>query len=769
MILVLSTVSCGLVGTQETSATSSTKAKTEKSTKSTKAEKTTQSTDGDGDGAASPQADGPSTDDGGEAQGDGDGQTPSDPSAAPGTGTLTAGLVTAHAAGSIFPAARQYSFNQKPNVPAYSVSPGLANVANRNQYIRGTDAQGDYWFGSDLSEETMEMIAKNGFAVSDAASWRDYYGLYEENRYSSVPSFITTDSALHSFHLMYDYVLKNTEQTKLYGKLQSVSDRMVEASYAQYQQFAGTDFEGAALRNVAFFTVGSKLLDESFPVYSEVAGVVDAELAAIKAQSALAESPISGSTVDYSQFIVRGHYTHTEQLKRYFAASMWYGLVGFSLNLSKDIDLLRSYMLMTSALWQTSVRDWLTIFETINFFVGECDDVTLAQFVDAFGTSLLDMSYVADPAEFDRIALIITSGAAAPGIGLGGKQFRFLGQRFTVDGVIFQNLISPAVNGRALPNSLDIPAAFGSQTALGLLAGMGETDYQDYMANMEELRDAIRQIPESTWSANLYWSWMNTLRPLADDADMTGYPMFMQNEAWTLKELNTFQGSWTELKHDTILYAKQPTAEMGGDGDIPEPPDDRGYVEPNPELFGRLSSLVAQTYDGLEGAGLMTEPAKDGLAYLQEIADNLKTISEKELTGQALTDEEYDFIRYYGGRLEHIFNVTGEDENDDLEYGAISAYEHPEAVIADVASNTVGQALEEATGYAKSIFVAFPRGGEVVLGRGVVYSQYEFAVPSGQRMTDEAWHDMLSAGQAPPPADWKGAFTADIGAMPQWW
>ena len=44
----------------------------------------------------------------------------------------------------------------------------------------------------------------------------------------------------------------------------------------------------------------------------------------------------------------------------------------------------------------------------------------------------------------------------------------------------------------------------------------------------------------------------------------SGYPSFMTNSAWTRKDLNTILGSWTELKHDTLLYAKQVMAEMGG-------------------------------------------------------------------------------------------------------------------------------------------------------------------------------------------------------------
>jgi hypothetical protein len=42
-------------------------------------------------------------------------------------------------------------------------------------------------------------------------------------------------------------------------------------------------------------------------------------------------------------------------------------------------------------------------------------------------------------------------------------------------------------------------------------------------------------------------------------------------------------GSWAELKHDTILYAKQVYAELGGGGTArPSPKLAQGYVEPVP-------------------------------------------------------------------------------------------------------------------------------------------------------------------------------------------
>ena len=122
----------------------------------------------------------------------------------------------------------------------------------------------------------------------------------------------------------------------------------------------------------------------------------------------------------------------------------------------------------------------------------------------------------------------------------------------------------------------------------------------------------LYEVITEVWTSNLYWSWMNMLRPLVGNNDRTGYPFFMQNKAWTRKELNTFLGSWTELKRDTVLYSKQPMGERGGGvDDIPLPPDDRGYVEPNPELFGRLALLSKQTKDGLVSANLITAEASE--------------------------------------------------------------------------------------------------------------------------------------------------------------
>ncbi len=105
-----------------------------------------------------------------------------------------------------------------------------------------------------------------------------------------------------------------------------------------------------------------------------------------------------------------------------------------------------------------------------------------------------------------------------------------------------------------------------------------------------------------TWTQNLYWGWLYCLLALLDEKG-DGYPTFMKSQAWADKELNTGLGSWTELRHDTILYTKQSYATLGLEMGSPK----KGYVEPNPELYGRLASLVKMTGDGLSARGLLLD------------------------------------------------------------------------------------------------------------------------------------------------------------------
>jgi len=338
------------------------------------------------------------------------------------------------------------------------------------------------------------------------------------------------------------------------------------------------------------------------------------------------------------------------------------------------------------------------------------------------------------------------------------KGFRFMGQRFTLDAYVFGQVIWRKVGSdekpRGLPKGLDFMAAMGSEEAYNILKEMGEDQYANYDTQMAKVRQQIAGLQTDSWTQNLYWTWLYALQPLLAPKD-TRYPAFMQTQAWTRKDLHTALGSWTELKHDTILYAKQVMAEMGGGG-LENPP--HSYVEPNPEAYARLLALATMTKDGLEQRGLLSDLTRGNLENLISELGFLQRMSESELSGTEISDDDYWHMYYWGGVLEQ-FTLAAADMDPGVDRPILE--DQKAALIADVATGLASDsslvALEEAIGQPTFIYVILP-GQPTRLATGAVFSYYEFPVPVSGRMTDEQWQAMVEAGTNPPAPDWTKSF-----------
>jgi hypothetical protein len=297
----------------------------------------------------------------------------------------------------------------------------------------------------------------------------------------------------------------------------------------------------------------------------------------------------------------------------------------------------------------------------------------------------------------------------------------------------------------------------GSDEAHGILTDMGETTYANYESQLTKVQTEIAGLGTDSWTQNIYWAWLYALQPLIAPKGPS-YPSFMQTQAWTDKSLQTALGSWTELKHDTILYAKQVMAELGGGG--PEEPPPHGYVEPDPEAYARLLALAQMTYDGLQSRNLLSETTQDNLENLIAKLQFLKDIAERELAGEAITDDEYWQIVYWGGTLEHMTLAAADRTEGE---GSPRLEDQKAALVADVATGADAHgaivALEEAIGQPTPIYVVLPDSPWRV-ALGAVYTYYEFTVGSSERLTDEEWQAQVEAGTNAPQPDWTDTFIA---------
>lgn len=626
-----------------------------------------------------------------------------------------------------------------PCVEVYTIEPDLSNIDNLWQVP--------------MNEQMAEKLSQNGFVVAYGAGG-EFFEIYEQNRYNQMPSFITVDSMMHTYHLYFSYLLKNIEKDYLSDSLTELSRKMLDASIAQYDRLKGTEWESAAKRNVAFFTVGAALLDGNTAAADYVEETVQGELDRISRAEGIFKSEISGKNEDYTQYIVRGYYEGDERLEAYFKAMMWYGRMHFT---QEEEDLDRSALLISMALAEDLdiYGLWESIYAVTSFFAGASDDLGVCEYApvlyETYGSDVTLEDLPGNGEAFDRFHMA-TGTLPVPQINsipirMGEENvipgFRFMGQRFSIDGMIMQKLIYSNVNQnsagdlRMLPDVLDVPAALGSDAALSLLEESGAADYAGYSENMTQLRECLGQENETLWSASLYASWLNTLRPLLD-VKGEGYPVFMQNEEWLKKDLECFAGSFTELKHDTVLYSKQVLAEMGGGYE--EEPDYRGYVEPEPLVYERFRGLADLTAQGLLEYGMLKAEEEENLSRLSQLADQLYEISNKELQDEVLTEEEYRFIESYGGNIEHFWYEAVKNEG---EGGSISSQEFPAAVVVDIATDPNGTVLEAATGNPSTIYVVVKVDGKLKIATGSVYSFYQFSWPMDDRLTDSKWRQMM--------------------------
>ncbi len=367
-----------------------------------------------------------------------------------------------------------------PTPPANVYMPAFAAFQPVSVNIPATFNGGDYSLPVDLgnvefaneiqlSQAQRQLLSRNGFVVlpPKPGEYREFYQVYETHRYNLRPVFITTDSVYHVYHLLFDKMLRDLERDSFIPALNSLTSAMLNASTQQFGALKGTPLEEPARRNVAYFAVAAQLLGLPDTVPAEVANLVNEELALINSAGGPEVSPIwdrpdlpddKKLIEEYSQYIPRGHYTRSEELKKYFRSMMWYGRLTFRL---RDDFETRRALLMTQLIRATSAADgtpaaklWQDIYEPTVFIVGKADDLSFFEYgalMDSVFGPNADPKSFADEAKF---AAFMESAKTLPPPQVNSmwvwiwedteqatKGFRFMGQRFTLDAYVFGQVI----------------------------------------------------------------------------------------------------------------------------------------------------------------------------------------------------------------------------------------------------------------------------------------------------------------------------------------
>ena len=553
----------------------------------------------------------------------------------------------------------------------------------------------------------------------------------------------------------------------------------------------------------------------SYTIPEVIQGVIDEELELIDAHLGFEDSPLFVYREDYSQYVPRGHYNDSELLRRYFKTLMWYGRISFLLKggdpacqscefiVNKTVADTQTVqaVLIASALPSLSKNErsllsiWDEIYAITAFFVGTADDLTPQEYLQAT-EDVLGASF--DPSDLANDTLLtqlkgklgslrlpqIYGGtgeiviAKPPGVPFTLEDLnetlnktqgmRLMGQRFIPDSFMFQQLVFPAVDPylgnrdpkpftweftdggptRVFPRGLDVMNVLGSSQAAQILENEGDTDYANYDSQLKKLQENFSSLNVTEWHRNLYFSWMYSLQPLLESSP-EWYPYFMKTDAWEQKNLHTALSSWTELRHDTILYAKQSYTPIKFTS-IEPPVTTSGFVEPALEVYQRLQALTNMTLNGLQSFNVLNATEENRLYALVDVLDRMIDLSVKQLEGTPFSESDERFLSDIDETLEDT--VLG-----------VSAKGKETTLVADVHTDTnTGQVLEEGLGYTDLLIVAVPdTNGDLVCAAGPMLSYYEFKHPMSDRLTDEAWKEMLESNNSPDKPLWTESFFAE--------
>ena len=636
----------------------------------------------------------------------------------------------------------------------------------------------------EFDQALSQQLGEEGFAIVPARH-AQLFQVYEENDYREFPNFVTTDLYLQLYHLYIDCMLRELEMYQFFHTIVSYNDDMVEAMKKLYQKTeSGTALERATAHNLRFFTIADVLFRgmKSYDANTDqlIAEEVDK---AIKATDDFSNFMADYKNVmfGYSLFRPRGHYTRNYVLEEYFRGMMWLQSVPFGMDNDDEVNaaVIIAYTMMNNPEIQ---QKYDKINKIITYMMGQPDNLSIIQVIDelkkinrpmedllndkqAMSKLKKDLEEIGNKATRIRPKYERTSH----------NKINVMPQRYQPDAEVLQEMVDydnkPTL--RATPKGLDFMAAMGVSAAEQILKEE-QTPWKDYDKHLKAMK---KRMGEINWDETICTQWMNTLKVLnvwgSDKSNQKQLPYFMLNPEWSKKDLNAALASWAELKHDAILYAKQPMgAECGGGG--PPEPIVKGYVEPNVGFWKKAIELLDNTEKLLKEQDMLTEKIKDATQRIREEAQFLLNISEKELAGKELSEEEYGQIECIGATFENIsLDLVREKDQYLMGWSDVQGADKKVALVADVytanADNNPDKSiLFEAVGEADEIYVVVEIGGYLYLTRGSVLSYREFIQSIDQpRLTDEEWQEQLEKNARKGVPEWMKRIIVPLNKLPE--
>jgi hypothetical protein len=661
-----------------------------------------------------------------------------------------------------------------------------------------------------LTDYEKQLIKKNGFMASERLSFDSYGDAVKDIFFKDLPVFVSTDAILHSVHKSYDLILMQTEGEILIQKIKDILATLHGQISSLDAEYKTNPEMTASLRDFDFYIgIARKLLGVTVTMYyPSNTPRTDSVLQMIDSLRLVKYSMFGEKLhqIDFSQFKPRGHYAVQENigiypdLPKYFKAMIWLGRVEIFLLPPSDGDTNRLSTMRTSVLSalihkaaknSSAYNDIQDFDKIIQLFVGESDNVSLFNLNDllqfagitdpeqltdtlklkAFQDSLITKSYA-----FQRInSQVIMADESKPDSIVPASAFMLLGQRFIIDSYITAQVVYDRIKynnefvRRMLPSTLDVLFGLGNDASGQLLKS--ELDNYHYATNLATLRYLINGYDTTFWNSSLFNIWLNGIKQLNPPAQRNTLPPFMTTAAWWQEKMNTQLGSWSELRHDNVLYAKQSYT------GVPICSFPYSFVEPFPEFYKTMKNFGIKFKGTIELLTFPTPYTKTAMIdycnTLSGACDTLASIAQKELDNISLSQSELSFLqgmlRYNG-----VVGCSGKEEFNGWYYRMFysppiieSKFRTKDFVVVDIhtsaydeGGNYVGWVKHVGTGKINlGVFTVKNPENVSIAYVGPLYSYYDYTTKNLLRLTDGEWDSTYLALSLRP--DWVNLYLAN--------
>jgi hypothetical protein len=659
-----------------------------------------------------------------------------------------------------------------------------------------------------LTTDELTLLERNHFFVSERLSYESFDAAFIDIFNKDLPVFISTDAILHILHLAYDRMLKSLERDIMSKNLEEYLYDLYNSVPSLAEKYKGMGIDKSLEDMDLYVSVAYSLITgQNQPVHIAPKLMYDNVMKAIASEKvaniSLFSSDEKPRSIDFSQFKVRGHYVYTtadsKSLEPYFRSMMWLGRTDLYLTKpettepeweKEDIRRMNISVFLLNELHQKSSRKELfqQNEKIINYLVGESDNITIDEYNNYLASkSITTADMLLDDAVYDpyyqgllqdstfrqRImgAIFMVNPNASEPSEL-PVSFYMAGQRFIIDSEVLSNVVFDRIiyNGKAewrwMPDPLDALFALGNNDASYFLED-GINTYH-YASNLANMRYLIDNKENAFWESGLYDTWLNSIRKLNPVDDDTDYPFFMRTAAWHQQKMNTQLASWTQLRHDNLLYAK-PSYTGGVMCSYPV-----SYVEPYPHFYETIADFcrnTSQFFNELTSNDYYVAQVKSFFPQFAEIMDKLKLLAEKELQNVPFTDDENSWLKSmlvkvhqpecgtppYTGWFYDLVLENKDFSNPD--YLTVDLHTQP----TDSTYSMVGRVLHTGIGKINlGTFLIKPSGSnDYVAFTGPFMSYYEKITSDFERMTDQDWQKMVNDGNLPSRPEWTFSFLAD--------